>query len=227
MARHGNSRHLNRLASSKYPRVSKKTAKYLVKPRAGRHSLERSVALLVILRDKLGLAANSREASRMIKAGNLEVNESKVRDSRYPVGFGDIIKIAQTKETYRIEIGKHSDIKIAKVEGKDSARTLKVIGKYLSQGNKLMLRLYDGSTMQGTKDAGVNDSVIIEKGKMKSLLKLAKGAKCLVVKGAHASETGVIKEITKGSATGVAAIRIDGESGEFETPVDNVMVVGA
>lgn len=227
MARHGNSRHLNRLASSRYPRVSRKSAKYLAKPRPGRHSLGRSVALLVILRDKFNFAANKNEAKKTIKRGAVEVNGKLIRDERYPVGFGDVLTFKQSKETYRVGIGKYGDIKLEKVEGKEPERTLKVVGKYLSNGSKLMLRLYDGSAMNGAKEVRVNDSVVLSGSKIKSVLKFERGAKCLVVKGTHASEQGVIKEIKSGSAMNAAAVKVEGESGEFETLVDNIMVVGA
>ena len=60
MASKGSSRHIKRLAVGQYPKVSRKTSTYLAKPRPGRHNLENSVALLVVLRDKLGIAAERR-----------------------------------------------------------------------------------------------------------------------------------------------------------------------
>lgn len=226
MARHGNARHLNRLASSSYPRVSRKIATYLAKPTPGRHSLARSVALLVILRDKFGFAANKNEARKMIKAGGVEVNGKAVRDDKYPIGFGDTLNFTRSKESYAVGIGKHGYIKLEKA-GKEHARTLKVVGKYLSRGSKAMLRLYDGSTVPGAKETRVNDSVVMSGSKVKSVLKFEQGARCLVISGAHASETGIVKEVKKGSATNAASVKVEGEAGTFETPVDNVMVVGA
>jgi small subunit ribosomal protein S4e len=228
MARHGNSRHLNRLASSMYPRVSRKTEKYLAKPSPGRHKLERSIALYVILRDKFGFAANANEARKSIKRGEVLINGKAVKDDKYPVGFGDVLTLVQPKEAYSVSIGRYGDIKLEKLEGKEQhSRTLKVVGKYLSKGSKVMLRLYDGSALPGSKEVKVNDSVILSGGKIKSVLKFESGAKCLIVKGTHASETGVIKEIKAGSATNVAAVKVEGSGGSFETPADNVMVVGA
>ncbi len=227
MARHGNSRHLNRLATSTYARVNRKTTKYLAKPSAGRHTLERSIALVVLLRDKLALASNAGEARKVIKSGSVEVNGRRVTDDRYPVGFGDVVKLVQTGEAYVIGVGKGGDIKLDKAAGKEQGRTIKIIGKYVSRGRKVMLRLYDGTTVPGDAAAKVNDSVLIEGGKIKSVLKFESGAKLIVVKGAHASETGTLKEIKAGSATSVAAVMIESKGGTFETPVENVMVVGA
>ncbi|MDE1855255.1 MAG: hypothetical protein KGH57_02985 [Candidatus Micrarchaeota archaeon] len=225
MARHGNSRHLNRLASSTYARVSRKTTKYLAKPAPGRHRLARSVALLVLLRDKLGVSANASEARKIIKSGNVEVNGRKVSKDRYPIGFGDVLVLTQTKEVYTVGVGKNGDIKLEKAKAHD--RTLKVIGKYLAPGKKVMLRLYDGSVAAGEGSTRVNDSVVVSEGKVKAVLKMVSGAKCLVMDGAHASETGIIREIKNGSATSVASVKVESQGATFETPVQNVMVVGA
>ncbi len=227
MARHGNSRHLNRLAASRFPRISRKTAKYLAKPRPGRHFLEGSVALLVVLRDKLGLASIKNEAKKIIKGGHVQINGKRVTDEKYPIGFGDAIKLLQSKETYEVAVGRYGDMKLQKVEGKEPSRLLKVVGKYLSKGNKLMVRLHDGSVINGTKEVKINDSVTLGERKIKSVIRFEKGAKCLVIKGAHTSETGVIKDIKAGSAVNPSAVRIESSSGEFETPTENVMVVGA
>jgi small subunit ribosomal protein S4e len=227
MARHGNSRHIKRIAASSYPKISRKTSTYIAKPTPGRQRLERSIALVVILRDKLALVASKLEAKRAVKTGNVEINGKIVKDENYPIGFGDVIKIVKSNEVYRVSVAKGAVIKLEKLTGKDHERTLKVIGKYLVKGKKVMLRLYDGSAVHSIKDANVNDSVLMSGMKVKDLLKFQEGAKCFVVKGAHTSETGVISEIRKGSATKVAIVKVSGESGAFETPIENIMVVGA
>jgi ribosomal protein S4E len=217
---------MNRLASSGYAQISRKVSKYVAKPDAGRHNLQRSIALMIILRDKLGLAANKVEAKRAIKAGNVEVNGRIVKSEKYPVGFGDVIKIVQSNELYRVGLTNKAAIKLEKIEGKESNRLLKVVGKYISKNSKLMIRLYDGSTIAGSTEINTNDSVVISGKKIESVLKFKEGAKCLVMKGSHTSEQGVIKEIKKGSATSMAAVKIESGSGSFETPVENIMVVG-
>ncbi len=84
--------------------------------------------------------------------------------------------------------------------GKESARTLKVVGKYAVKGNKIMARLLDGTVARGAaKDVQVNDSVVLDKGAIKKTLKFEEGAKCLVIRGTHSAETGTIKEISKGT----------------------------
>jgi small subunit ribosomal protein S4e len=226
MASKGSSRHIKRLAVGQYPKVSRKTSTYLAKPRPGRHNLENSVALLVVLRDKLGIAANSKEAKRIIVTGEIEVNGSKVLDEKYPVGFGDVIRLKPTGDAYSIGVGKKGAISVEKA-GKDSARTLKVIGKYVVRKNRIMARLLDGTVLEADKDVKVNDSVVLDKGAIKKTLKFEEGAKCLVIRGTHSAETGTIKEISKGTAVRAQTVKVGSGASEFETIADNIMIVGA
>jgi small subunit ribosomal protein S4e len=226
MASKGSSRHIKRLAVGQYPKVSRKTSTYLAKPRPGRHNLANSVALLVVLRDKLGIAANSKEAKRIIVTGEIEVNGLKVLDEKYPVGFGDVIKLKPTGEAYSIGVGKKGAMSVEKAT-KESARTLKVIGKYVVKKNRIMARLLDGTVLEASKDVKVNDSVVLDKGAIKKTLKFEEGAKCLVIRGTHSAETGTIKEISKGTAVRAQTVRVGSGSSEFETIADNIMIVGA
>jgi small subunit ribosomal protein S4e len=226
MASKGSSRHIKRLAVGQYPKVSRKTSTYLAKPRPGRHNLENSVALLVVLRDKLGIAANSKEAKRIVVTGQIEVNGAKVLDEKYPVGFGDVIRLKPTGEAYHVGVGKKGAISVEKA-GKEAARTLKVIGKYAAKGNIVMARLLDGTILEAGKDVKVNDSVVLDKGAIKKTLKFEEGAKCLVIRGTHSAETGTIKEISKGTAVRAQTVKVESGSSAFETLADNIMIVGA
>lgn len=227
MARHGNSRHVKRLAAHSYPRTVRKMVTYLAKPKPGRHSLERNVALLVLVRDKFGIASTAAEARKIIARGKVEVNGVKVMEPRYPVGFGDVVTLAASGESYSIGIARHGDIKIDELEGKKGhERMLKVTGKYLAKGNIQMLRLYDGSVLRNEKGAGMNDTVVLNGKETGKVLKFGKGAKCLVIKGTHASERGEIAEIKQGNASSAATVTVQSDSAQFETLVENVMVVG-
>ena len=81
-----------------------------------------------------------------------------------------------TGESYKIGVSSKANIMIEKLEGKAKERVSKVIGKYLASGSKVMVRLLDGSVMSAGKEVMVNDSVIIDAGKIKKALKFEKGA---------------------------------------------------
>lgn len=226
MGNKGNNRHIKRIASDNYVHVERKVKKYVVKPDAGRHTGNSSIALITVLKEKLFLAKNSFEARRAIKSGEIQVNGKVVKQERYPLGFGDIIHVVPAKSEYIVTVAKYGHVDVKKMEHKTDAMPLKVIGKYIASGKKIMIRLHDGTTVPGSNDLKVNDSVTLENGKVSKHMKLEKGAKCLVVKGLHASESGTIKEIKPGTATRPATVEIEAGKGMTETLLENILVTG-
>ncbi len=224
MSNKGNSRHVNRFAASKYMRIGRKLSMYVTKPSAGRHTLENSIAIVTLLKEKMNVADDSREAGILIKSGNVLVNGKEVKDRKYPVGFGDVVTLKPTGESYTIDVAKHGAIRVE--EEKSGKRYVKVIGKYMGRNNKIMIRLYDGSVLPGNGEVHVNDSVTVKDNSVGSVVKFSNGAKCYVIKGAHASERGTIKGINHGTATRAATVEVDSGKGTFQTLVNNVMVVG-
>ncbi len=227
MGSKGNSRHIKRLAAPRYLHVGKKVSAYVTKPNAGRHTLESSIALATVLKEKLGLAKNTKEAKRIVKSGNVEINGKAVKDERFPLGFGDVIHFKPGNESYEVSAGRKGTVSIKKHEGKKGEQVFKVTGKYIAKGKTEMIRLYNGSVMPSAKGVSVNDSVIVKGGKVESVIKLEKGARCFVIKGVHASESGTISGIKPGTALRSATVEIDGEKGKTETSLENVMVIGA
>lgn len=228
MGSKGNNRHIKRLASPRYFHVERKVSAYVIKPNAGRHTAGSSIALATVLKEKLQVTDNTKNTKRAVNAGSVEVNGKVVKDFRYPLGFGDIIHFKPGHENYVVGVGRKGAISVSKADSKEAAeQVFKVIGKYVSKGNKEMIRLYNGTVISSSKGVKVNDSVSIKDGKVKGVMKLEKGAKCLVIKGIHASESGTITEIKQGSALRGATVEIEGSSGKTETLLDNIMVVGA
>ena len=70
----GSRKHLKRYKSPKHWPIDPKEDKWTVKPSAGPHAIESSLPLLIVIRDILGLADNSREAKRIINNGEILVD---------------------------------------------------------------------------------------------------------------------------------------------------------
>lgn len=215
---------MKRLAASKYYAVKRKEAKYIAKPLPGRHTLLTSVTLLSLLRDKLGLVKTSKEADKAIKQGKIEVNGKVVKEPKAAVGFGDILHVLPTDEYYLVGVNRQGAVSLEKTT-KDAKRVLKVVGKYVAKKGKVMLRLHDGTTLQG--NANVNDSVVLANGKIEQVIKFQPGAKCIVYKGRHSSKQGVVKNIIPGSAQRKPEVELETPEGLVRTLVDNVIAVGA
>ncbi|MCL4365010.1 MAG: S4 domain-containing protein [Candidatus Marsarchaeota archaeon] len=226
MGSKGNNRHIKRLAAQRYLHIERKVHAYIMKPNAGRHTLGSSIALATVIKEKLGLADTTKEAKSAIKSGSIEINGKVIRDMRYPLGFGDIVHLKSSGESYVVGVGKRGSVSVTKLQHNDSGQTFKVVGKYVAAGNKEMLRLHSGAVLQSAGGAKVNDSVKILEGKISEVVRLEKGARCLVIKGIHASENGVISDIKPGTALRSSTVEIEGEGGKTETLLDNIMVVG-
>ncbi len=227
MAAKGSSRHMKRLASPNYMAVGRKVATFVTKPNPGRHTLESSLALSTFIKEKLELARSTGEARKAIKGGRIEVNGRIIREPKYPIGFGDVIRIVPSDESYWVHVGKYGVFEAMKSNRKIEQKALKVVGKYLARGGKLMLRLSNGNVMHTDQQVRVNDSVLLQGSKISGVIKFEKGAKCLVVKGIHAPEQGIIKQIDAGTAQREATVVIESKEGDFQTLVKNVMAVSA
>ncbi len=224
MGAKGNNRHMKRLASPRYMKLTRKQSKFVPKPSAGRHTLENSIALLTFVKEKLELARNSREARKAITQGKIKVNGKGIKDTKFALGIGDIVEIVPAALSYEIVPSDYGVM--GKREVKSNSRIVKVIGKYKAEGNVDMIRLISGENLKcDKKEIAVNDSVVIEAGKVKDVAKLEEGAKCRVIKGIHAPEEGTIKKITKGTAMRTASANIEGKNSSFETVVENIMAI--
>lgn len=225
MGNKANSRHIKRLASSKYMSISRKSSTYVAKPLPGRHNKLSNISLKTVLTEKLGITSTGREAEMIIKDKNIKVNGKIITEPLYSIGFGDVLHIKDEKEGYVVLTNRHGTFSIEK--SKNSKPLFRVVGKYLAKGKKTMVRLHDGSTITAgeSKDIAVNDSVEIKDGKINSVVKLKEGGKCIVIKGTHASESGTINRILPGTATRSTLVTVASGKGNFETTLENIMAI--
>ncbi|MGC8628840.1 MAG: hypothetical protein ACP5T4_01360 [Candidatus Micrarchaeia archaeon] len=225
MSNKGNSRHIKRLAASKYADIARKEAKYMIKPSPGRHTLSTSISLASLLRDKLGIASDTNEALSVIKKGSVEVNEKIAKDGKLPVGFGDIIHILPTDQYFAVSVNRQGAVSVEKAS-KETKRIAKIVKKFAAKKGKLMVRLHDGTILECPSGANVNDSAVLKAGKIESIIKLEPGAKCTIYKGKHTGEQGTIKQISKGTAQARATVEIESGTGTVKTLLDNIIVTG-
>ncbi|MGC8547750.1 MAG: S4 domain-containing protein [Candidatus Micrarchaeia archaeon] len=226
MSNKGNSRHLKRLAASAYAGTHRKEAKYLLKPRPGRHSVEQSITLASLIRDKIAYAKTLKEAESVIKKGNIELNGKIVKDEKQAVGFGDLVHIVPTNEYFAIGVNRQGAISVSKASS-DAKRIAKIVGKYVTKHKKIMLRLHDGTVVAAPDGAKVNDSVVLAEGKVERLVKFEPGVQCVVYKGRHTGEIGKLKSIKPGTAQSKATVELEAKSGIIQTLAENIIAVGA
>ncbi len=225
MAGKGNSRHMKSLNTSDYPRVHKKGTKYIAKPTAGRHTLDRCISILGFLKSE-GIAETARDARGIANSSSLSVNWRRVSNIKYPIGVGDVVTLNGVG-SFSIGIDQHAKASFVKLDAEPKDRLCRVIRKYKAAKGVIMLGLNDGSVVLGSNESSVNDSVKVNReGKIVKTLKLDKGAKCLIIDGVHVGTHGSITSLTDGGMHTPKAAGIKSDEGaEFETLVKNIMVM--
>ena len=104
MAKHGENKKLKRLNTPNLVSISKKDKVWISKPVPGTHPRNKSISLVVLLRDVLKLAGTSKEASTLVKSGKILVDGRVVKDYKFPIGYMDLISIPEIKMVYYINL---------------------------------------------------------------------------------------------------------------------------
>ncbi|MFI5412829.1 MAG: S4 domain-containing protein [Candidatus Micrarchaeales archaeon] len=227
MGNRGKSRHIKSLASPKFFGIHRKEHKYVTKPNPGRHTLERSVSVILALK-KTGVADSTSAAVMILRSGNVLVNNRVIREAKFPIGLNDILEIKGAGKAFKVSIESHAKITFEEEKKPDyESQVYRVIDKYKTTKGQIMLRLHDGSIARASNEVKVNDSVILDaKRSVKKVLNLGAGAECFVIKGVHVGKTGRIKTITPGTEKMEARAVVSPKSGEeFETIIKNLMVI--
>lgn len=222
MASKGNTGHVKSLNSPKFAHIHKKEHEYTTRQNPGRHSHNKSIALTIFV-EKTGVAGTRREANQVIRQGLVSVNGSKVMEPKFPVGLHDMIAVGDEKHV--IKVNSRGQIHIVK-DDKKSAQLYKVVGKYKFKKNSIMLRLHDGSAVKGDDSTNVDDSVLMEGGKVSKVIKFNSGSRCEIVDGVHVGREGTIKEVHPGNIHKDKSVTVEEKSGKkFETLVKNIIIV--
>jgi small subunit ribosomal protein S4e len=210
---------IKRIAAPKWWPIERKTKKFVIKPR-GPYLKESSLPLLVLVRDVLKIAENEKEASGIIKKGEILIDGRKRKDPKFGVGLFNVIDIPSLKKTYRAIPKKGlSFIEIPEKEAK--LKICKIVNKKSLKGNKMQVNLNDGRNIITNEKYSTQDSLLIEVPEQKILdcIKFAENSTCIIFKGKNAGKIGKIKTV-EGDRVWIETDKT------IEVPKDFVMVVG-
>ncbi len=175
--------------------IHRKGTTYVVRPG---FSIGKGIPILIILRDILKVAANRREAKRIIHAKQVLLNNKPVMDDKHNVLLLDCISIVPSNKFYRMNLSDKGKFKLEEVKAEEAGRKVsKIVNKKTLKGKKTQLNLSDGRNFLSDLKCNVNDSVLINllEKKLEKCIPLQEKAKVLVFEGKHAGEKGVIDKL--------------------------------
>jgi len=205
---------MKRLNAPKFWPIQKKTKKFVVEPKPGPHRKKRCLTIGLVIRDVLGHAQNMAEARKILLSGIVKIDGKKRNEEGFPVGLMDVIEVGN--EHFRVMPG-GKGLCIRKIsEGESKIKLLEIKNKKIISGKKVQLNLHDGSNIIYAGKCKTGDVIIydIEKGEVKDILSMDKGANIVITNGLNTGKTGIIEKIviTKGSQINYAVVNIDGKS---------------
>jgi len=195
---------------------------------SGAHPNNRSVPLVVILRDLLKYTNSSREARIAIGERKVQVDGVPETNHKAPVGLMDIISLVDLDEHYRVLFDQRGKIKLLPIEEDEQHWKLcKVIGKTTLKDGVTQYNLHDGRNFQD-EDAGKYNTkdvlkISVPEQKVIERYEFLEGGMAMITGGRHIGEIGTIEEyeVVKGPQPNLVHF----ESGK-STVEDYVFMVG-
>jgi len=221
------SNHLKRLAAPKTWKQPRKTYYWAVKAAPGPHPIERSIPLLVFIRDIMNLADNSKEAKSIIMAGKVLVDGRIVKNYKFPVGFMDVITVPSANIYMRVLIDNNGILRLKEIKPEESTwKLVKVTSKKITEGGKIQIGTHDGRTIiteQKNIKRGDTLKISIPDQKIIDHHPLVKDTKVYITGGAH---IGTITEIEDIEISRSYQENTVDTKDNFTTTVTNVFVLG-
>lgn len=191
--------HLKRLKAPKTWRIERKVAKWTVKPSPGPHPVDRSIPLLIVVRDLLKLADTGREARKIIAAREILVDGRARRDYKFPCGFMDVISIPKMNEYYRVLFDSRGVLQLTKIdEERAKWKLCRIENKTMVKGGKIQLNLHDGRNIivEGNEyKTGDVLRISVPEQEILEVIPMEKGNLAMIIGGKHTGQIAEIEEV--------------------------------
>ena len=190
--------------------IERKGTKYVVRPSS---DLEKSIPILVLLRDVLKIATTRKEVKHSINLKKILVNGKLARDEKNSLMLFDTLSLVPMKKHYRLELTESGKFDLKEISEKESGRKIsKILNKRTLKGKRVQLNLSDGRNFLSEIKCNVNDSVSIDlvSKKIESCIPLGEKSKVFVFAGKHAGKRGVVGKIKQEGK--MAEITVDKET---------------
>jgi len=229
MAR-GPKRHLKRLNAPKHWMLDKLGGVWAPRPSTGPHKLRECLPLIILLRNRLKYALNTKEVKYILMQRLIKVDGKARTDKTYPAGFMDVIGVEKTNEFFRLLYDVRGRFAVHRI-GAEEAKYKLCRVKALEMGTKKVpyIITHDGRTIRYPDPlVAVNDTVKLnlETGKIDDFIKFETGNLAMINGGKNTGRVGVIvsRERHQGSFD---IVHVKDSAGHiFATRLGNVFVIG-
>ena len=238
MARKSGPRQLKREPAPGFWPIKRKERTWAANTRPGTHSREKSLPLVIIIREILGYARTAKEAIRIISTGKVKIDGVVRRDHRFPMGLMDVLQIEGAAQVFRVLPKTNRGLVPTPISDKEAGFKLcKIIGKRNIEGGKVQINLHDGrslilagQTARQKTDVeyapGGAMQLGLPKQNMMGVVPFQTGALGLVIDGRNQGIFGRITIITPGTHARPKIVKIETASEAFDTPAEYVIPVG-
>ena len=185
--------YLKRKAMPRTWPIPRKGTAYVIK------SSEKTLPLIVILRDILKIVRTKKETKRIMNDNEAFVDGKARKEIGYSAGIFSIISLPRIKKFYRVEMEKDK-LRVHEIKEADSnLKPCKIIGKKTLKGKTQQFNLNDGRNLLSNEKFKVNGSLLIrlKDNKITKHLPLEKGASVLVIGGKNMGSSGKITEVSE------------------------------
>lgn len=218
--------HMKRITAPKTWNVTRKTSKFITKPKPGAHKLDQSISINTFMKEMICITKTTKESKYVLTNDEVLVNNRRRRDFKTPVGFLDIITIKSIKKNYLITIDNKGSLKSKEINDKQaSQRLLKIKGKTTIGKDKVQINTMNGENLlikeKEAKNYKIGDSLIVETASLKILehIPLKEKSLVFVYTGKHSSKSGVLESTSEKTAS----VKMDKES--FSTSKEYLLAV--
>lgn len=220
------SKHLKRLASPRTWSIERKTSVWTVKPNAGKHKIEESLPLLVIIRDMLNYCDTLKEGKGILAKGEILIDGKKANDYKTAIGLMDVISVPKVEEYYRVLLDRRGILQVVKIKREDSRwKLVRIENKTTVKKGAVQLNLHDGRNILVEEDKYKTGDVLkidLPSQKIMEHYELQKGNLALIIGGTHTGEISKISDykIVRNPLPNIVKFE------NFETIKNYVFVVG-
>jgi small subunit ribosomal protein S4e len=192
---------LKRRAAPRSWTVPRKGSKWILRPAPGPHPQDRSIPLLLILRDLRHLVASAREARLLVRTNAIRVDGKVAHDLARGVGLMDTVSFAPPLDQhFRLVHDHRGKLTLVSIPSTEAGvKVARVRAKHAVRGGQVEVTLHDGRNLlvPPTSPYRVGDSLKIELPGQKVVehLPLKAGALAFVAGGSHVGELARVERI--------------------------------